>query len=465
MPDKIMRPVISEPAREIPVAIEADVIVAGGGAAGIGAAVAAARNGARTVLVEQYGFLGGTATAALMTCMNGFRNQRPPDEIQTIRGLAQEIVDRMIALGGAEGTPGTSPYCVPFDPTAFKYAAIEMCRGAGVQLLLHTFVVGTIVERGRVNGIIVENKGGRSAIRGKIVIDASGDGDVSAWAGAPFVRAEAPQRPLDISLMFRMGNIDVPALLADVRAHPEAYAGHYPSPEGRPAPVTELERAAAEGQPIGLAGFEALMRQELGQERRASMILRPVRGEALLWGSRMAADCLDPEDLSRAEVEAWRETMEIARAMQKAPGFAQAYTIEIAPQVGVRETRRIVGDYVLTDEDVLQGQQFPDSIAVCDNATLPMDGRPRTYLTHTGYQVPYRCLLPRGIAGLLVAGRHLSATHWAFGNIRGIAVLIVVGQAAGTAAAVAVRDGVQPREVDVTKVQDLLRAQDSLVEV
>ncbi len=456
---------ICEPARETPVAAEVDVVVAGGGAAGIGAAIAAARNGASTILVEQYGFLGGTATAALMTCMNGFRNQRPPNEIQTVLGIAQELVDGMRSLGGAEGTPGSAPYCVPFDPNVFKYVALDLCVRAGVQILFHTYVVGAIVEEGRVRGILVENKGGRSALLAKVVIDATGDGDVSALAGVPFVVATSPERRMAVSLMFRMGNVDVEALLADVAARPGEYGGMYPSPEGRPAPVEEFRRAVASGEPFGVNGFEALMRSELGRERRVGMIVRPKRREALLWGGRLDADCLDPDEFSRAEVETWRETMALAGALAKAPGLRDAYPIDVAAQVGIRETRRIVGDYVLTDDDVLEGRQFRDSIAVCDNATLALDGRPRTYLTHTGYQVPYRCLLPKGVSGLLVAGRHLSATHWAFGNVRAIAVLMVVGQGAGTAAAVAARDGLQPRDVDVSKVQALLRSQGSLVEV
>jgi len=453
----------TEPARELPIIDDVDVVVAGGGPAGIGAAVAAARTGARVVLIERYGFLGGTATAGGMACMNGFRNQRPPDDYQTVRGVAQEIVDRMIASGGAQGSYGIAPYCVPFDPNAFKYAALRMCLDAGVELLLHTRCASVAMVGRRVLGVIVETKAERGVVAGQVIVDATGDGDVAAWAGAPFVVAEAPETPLPMGHMFRMGNLEMDELLADLWARPEAFAGRYPSTETSPAPALTMEDAARAGLPIGLAGYTRECFERLGEARAIRMIVYPDRREALVWGGQADADGLDARALSKAEAHTWRETMALVQVLHGAPGFHEAHVIDVAPQVGVRETRRIVGDYILTDADVQWGRQFDDAIAIVANSTPPMDGHPRTYLAHGGYGVPYRCLLPKGVDGLLVAGRHLSASHRAFGNLRAIAPMMVIGQAAGTAAALAAQDDVLPRNVDIPRLRQLLVAQGSVV--
>ncbi|HET6426823.1 MAG TPA: FAD-dependent oxidoreductase, partial [Phycisphaerae bacterium] len=204
-----------EPAREIPVTREAEVIVVGGGPAGLAAAIASARQGAATVLIEQFGYLGGTATASLMACINGFRNQVEPDSTQVVRGIAEEIVLELKALGGLGHSPypqkayptepGKLEYSYAIDTEKFKYVTMRMCVDAGVDLMLHTYFCESIVEDDTVRGVIVENKSGRQVLLGKVVVDASGDGDVAARAGAPFwqtVGEEAPR--LNDTLMVRV---------------------------------------------------------------------------------------------------------------------------------------------------------------------------------------------------------------------------------------------------------------------
>ncbi|UCH34770.1 MAG: FAD-dependent oxidoreductase, partial [Armatimonadota bacterium] len=206
---------IHEPGRELPIVAEPDVVVAGGGPGGIMAALAAARTGAKTLLVERYGFLGGMATAGLMTSFNGFRNEHPPNHVQTVRGLAQELVDRLLAAGGACGCtahgnfgplkPGSAPYAVSFDPEILKTVALEMLSEAGVQLMLHTTFSDASAAGRSVTAVVAESKSGRQAIRARIYVDATGDGDLATRAGARYEKVEKTgQRMMGMTLMYRV---------------------------------------------------------------------------------------------------------------------------------------------------------------------------------------------------------------------------------------------------------------------
>ena len=286
-----------EPGRELPVARDVDVIVVGGGPAGLAAAIAAARNGASTVLVERFGYLGGTATASLMACINGFRNQVEPDFTQTVRGIAQEIVLDLKALGGLGRSPypqkpyptepGQMEYSYAIDTEAFKYVTLKLCVEAGVDLLFHTWFCDAILLNGAIKGVIVENKSGRQALLAQVVVDASGDGDVAARAGAPFwqtVEDEAPR--LVDALMYR---------IQFGKARPEA--------------------------PHGC---------DFG-------------GNAVLWGPRAAPiDGTDGDALSRAEVETRLRVYEDFAAKQaQEPLLADARVVETPPLLGIRQTRFI----------------------------------------------------------------------------------------------------------------------------
>ncbi len=403
----------TEPARELPVADSEDVVVVGGGCAGIVAALAAARNGAGVLLTESSGVLGGTATAGLMTSFNGFRNERPPCELQTVKGIAQEIVDRLIEEGGACGRtahgdfgelePGSAPYAVSFDPEAFKRVALAMLGQAGVRLRLYTAFADAIVEDGAVRGLVVESKAGRQAIEARMTVDATGDGDVAARAGAPFMEAgPKDERLMSVSLMYRVAGVE---------------------PERFDRPRLSIGRTAT------------------------------------LWGpGRRGVDGTDPLALTAAHAAAMAEVPEHVERLRSQPGFEDCYLVQTAAHLGVRETRRILGEYVLTEEDARLGRRFDDVIAISSNPVPGYYGE-RYFFEHEGFDVPYRCLVPRQVDGLILAGRCISAEQVPFQSARSMAPLMAVSQASGTAAALCVAEGVQPRNLNVARLQRALLGQ------
>ncbi|MHB1319440.1 MAG: FAD-dependent oxidoreductase, partial [Anaerolineae bacterium] len=302
------------------------MIVVGGGPAGLASAIASARAGARTVLVEQFGYLGGTATASLMACINGFRNQVEPDFTQTVRGIAEEIVLELNALDGLgkspyaqkpyPTTPGQMEYSYAIDTEKFKYVALKLCVDAGVDLLFHTWFADTIVGDGAVRGIIVENKSGRQALMTKVVVDASGDGDVAARAGAPFwqtVKDEAPR--LNDALMYRIA---------------------------------------------------------FGATRPAAPMACDFGNTTVVWGPSAAPiDGTDAEQLSRAEVDTRLQVYEdFAKKQAQHPELADARVVETPPLLGIRQTRFIEGEYKLTAEDAIEGHRFDDVVAISSCAII-----------------------------------------------------------------------------------------------
>jgi hypothetical protein len=406
-------PTCAEPAREVPIVDEADVLVAGGGLAGVVAAAAAGRNGARVLLVESSGVLGGTATAGLMTSFNGFRNERPPCDLQTVKGLGQEVVDRLMALGGASGktahgdwgelTPGRAPYAVSFDPEALKRVALEMLREAGVRVRFHTFISDAVTRDGCATGVITESKAGRQAMLAELTVDATGDGDVAARAGADCLEA-GPDDPrlMAVSLMYRVAGV-------------------------------EPERCG---------------------ERR----LRIGR-TATLWGpGRRGVDGLDPAAVTAAYADCMAELPEHLERLRREPGFGNCYLVQSAEMLGVRETRRVVGLYVVTEDDALSGRRFDDVVAISSNP-VPAYYSERRFFDHEGFDIPYRALVPQRIDGLILAGRCISCEQPPFQSARSMAPLMAISQASGTAAALCIRDGVQPRELDVAELQRTLLEQ------
>jgi hypothetical protein len=404
-----------EPAREIPVVRDVDVIVVGGGPAGLCAAIAAARNGARTVLVERFGYLGGTATASLMACVNGFRNQVEPEATQTVRGLAQEIVLRLKELDGLGHSPypqkayptepGQMAYSYAIDTEAFKYVTLKMCVEAGVDLMFHTWFCQSVVEGDALRGVIVESKSGRRALRAAVTVDASGDGDVAARAGVPFWQTAGDEAPrLNDGLMVRIG-----------------FGGQRP---------------------------QAPYACDFGRS-------------AVIWGPGVGPiDGVNADQLSRAEVEARLRVYEDLAAKQaEHPQLAGARVLETPPLLGVRQTRFIEGEYRLTAQDALEGRRFHDVVAISSCPIIHYYGY-RRYLEHEGYDIPYRCLVPVGIEGLLVAGRCISSEQQPYESHRAMVPVMAIGQAAGTAAALAVRHRVLPRHLDVAELQQTLIAQD-----
>lgn len=436
-----------------------DVLVVGGGNAGCAAALAAARTGARTLLVERYGFLGGTATAAMVGPWMTFHSGS--DRI--IGGIAQEIVERLIALGGSPGhIPDSSDYVptiTPFDPEIHKALLFDLMRESNVQLLLHALVTrAECDDAGAVRGATFATVGGPRTIRALRTIDATADAFVAADAGCEVLRGDERGRVQPSSLMFRLSHVDMAAVAAYVREHPDQLRSSLP-PAARTADsltavagLYDLWHAAQD------AGID--VPREL-----VSFFISPYPDEVTVNMTRVTdIDPLDPDDLTRAEIEARAQAMRLVAFFRaRVPGFAHARIAATAAQIGVRESRRIAGEYTLTREDILEARTFGDAIA---RSAYPIDihnpsGSGTT--THrlpagTSYEIPYRCLVPKRVDDLLVAGRCISTTHEALASTRLTPTVMTFGQAAGTAAALSIAAGVTPRRVDTDALRDRLVA-------
>ncbi|HKF68487.1 MAG TPA: FAD-dependent oxidoreductase [Vicinamibacterales bacterium] len=446
-----------EESREIPIRHRADVVVVGGGVAGVSAAIAAARAGADTLLIERYGALGGNLTIGLLEASMSFHDRKGK---QLIGGIPDEIMQRLKAAGGSVGhVEDDVGYCgtvTPYDPEELKMVCVEMARQAGVRLLLHTWVVQAVVEERRLVGVLIENKSGRQAVWGQIFVDCSGDADVAALAGAEFLQGrEHDGRTQPMSILFKVGNVDVDAVISYVERCPDDFRLGKAPRDLRLSPAIHLwgfGRILEAGFASGVLPF---------QRSEMHVLILPERREAIINATRMAGDGTRTEDLTRAEIELRSQVKALVKHLRAAcPGFGRSYLMTTAMSVQVRETRRIVGEYTLTESDVVYGTAFSDAVVQNDfpiDLHMPegkgMEGR----LTETSHQIPYRCLVPKTRDGLLVAGRCVSATREALGAIRLTAPAMAMGQAAGTAAALAVRTGCRPRDVDIGQLRAELR--------
>ena len=416
---------IVEPARETPVFAETQVLVVGGGSAGVAAAVAAAREGVDVLLVERYGQLGGLATGGLvillLTLDDG--NGHP-----VIGGLCQELTDRLTARGAAivpapaewnssdaalvekyrqwglvwGHGPHRVRYSVAYDAEEAKFALSRMIVESGARLLLHAWACDPLVEEGKIRGVTFQGKSGRFAVLADVVIDTTGDGDLFAAAGLPFEKEE-----IFPWLWFRMGGVE------------------------------NVDEAIAS---------------------QGWFFKTPPHGRVLLpWGAMgridRKIDATKPEDLTYAELECRRMVMEEAdRLRREAPGFARAHICDIATQLGVTESRRLLGEYVLRREDA--DREFPDTIAITGNWTQH----------ETLYSIPYRCLLSREIENLLVAGRCISVDHRAHHSTKEIPPCMATGEAAGVAAALAVAAKLSPTQLAIAELQERLRSRGAILD-
>jgi len=390
---------------------EVDVVVIGGGPAGIAAAVASARAGASTLLIERFGYLGGTATASLMANINGFRNQVEPDSTQTVKGIAQEIIVEMHKLAGLGKSPykqkdydidsGRLSYSYAVDTEKLKFVLMRMCADAGVELMLHSFFSMPVMDGNRVTGVIIENKSGRQAVTAKVTVDATGDGDVAARAGCEFWQTHHDEaKRLNDTLMYRI---------------------------------------------------------QFGSTRPDGAYACDFSTSSVVWGPGTGPiDGANAEELSRAEVDARLRIFEDFAAKQKEhPELADARVAESPPLLGIRQTRFIEGDYKLTAEDAISGRRFEDVVAISSCPIIHFYGY-RRYLEHEGYDIPYRCLVPRKIDGLLISGRCISSEQQPYESHRAMAPIMAIGHASGTAAALAALDGKDPRDLDITRLQKKL---------
>ena len=403
-----------------------DIVVVGAGSAGASAALTAARQGARTLLVDRLAFMGGTSTAVLDTFYAFYTPGEAPRRV--VGGIGWEVVERLTAEGVAFERPNTygAGTGVTYDQETLKVVWEELAADAGVDLLLHTWATGARVTDGSIEAIRLWNKGGERWVGAPVVVDASGDADVAALAGVDHDNAARQGKVQSLSTLFKLANVDVERA-ASVRK----------------AELWERMREAA------ASGDYALPRIEGSWHRT------PFPGVVLIHMTRIPnVDATDPEQLTRAEVEGRRQVREYARFLRdRVPGFEEAVVVATSPAIGVRESRRVHGDYVLTREDVLTGRRFDDEIALCGAPIEDHHAGGDTEWRYVGesgvYGISYRCLLARGIEGLLVAGRCFSATHDAHASARSMATCMAMGQAAGTAAAMAASSGITPRTVDV----------------
>jgi hypothetical protein len=443
------------------VAAEVDVLVVGGGPAGLGAAMGAAGAGAGVVLAERYGFFGGNATAALVMPLMSTHTQAkaplpgaarplmPRDHGEgdpVIAGVLRLLLERLVAAGGAIPPSPATGYVVPFDPEVFKLVAMELLDDAGVSFLLHSFASG-VVGDGRVEGVVFETKSGPLVVKAKTIVDCTGDGDVAARAGAPFeIGREEDHLVQPMTLMFRMFEFKRAAFEAYVEAHPDQWRGVHG--------LWDLIERARDAGELELPREDILF---FGTPHEEEVSVNSTRVTRVLG--------VDVWDLSYAEWQGRRQMRQIAAFLRKyVPGFAEAYVGQSGVHVGVRETRRIQGEYVMTVDDVLTARKFDDVVA---RSTYPVDvHNPRgqgTLLRRVppgeAYDIPLRCLLPLDVEGLLVAGRCISGTHEALSSYRVMPVAMATGQAAGVCAAIAARTGTLARQIAPEDVQRELTRQ------
>jgi hypothetical protein len=431
---------ISEARRDTPVYGEFEVVVVGGGPAGIAAAVAAGRAGRSTLLIERYGFLGGAGTAAGLSTFCGLHANVHGEHRRVIRGVCDDVIERLErrkALREPHLSVQKRIQAQAYDISAYKIVADELVLEAKAKLMFHAFAVGAVKSADdAIEAIIVETKSGRRAVRGRMFIDCSGDGDLAAWAGAPYEVGDGKGNMLYPSTMYRISGVDpakageawdrIPRLMEEAERSGRRFPRRKPIVRPQPNPI----------------------------EWRANLTqIRNPDGTAVSG--------IDADQLTYGEIEGRRQcwdTFEFIRG--SAPGFERAYIVEIAPQIGIRETRRVRGEYMLSEDDVLDCADFADAIGVNGwpvEAHVAGDVQFVFARQKRGFnQLPYRMIVPQKIDNLFVAGRCASMTHGGQSAARVSGPCFVMGQAAGTAAHLALQSGVAPRRLDVGKLQKSL---------
>ena len=436
------------------------VVVVGSGAAGINAAIASARNGAETLLIERAGFLGGISATLPWI---GFHDQ---DYRQIIKGIPHEIVERLWDVNAA------SPYeldvkcssIISIDTHWWKIIAMQMVQEAGVNLMLHTLVVDTLREDDRITGVVVEHKSGRQMILADVVIDCSGDGDVAARGGVAWEKGRTKDGLVQApTLVFRMGGLSREGFIEGCR-NPDINYREWvaPYPEIRQKLVDRLD----EMQVIVTGGYAPLFEKaraagdlDVPQTRLVGVKLHKPDEYMVVTTRILGLDPTSVHNMTDAYTRLYQQIPQLIRFFRKyVPGFEASHLVEIAPMMGVRESRRIMGDYVLSEDDVVTGREHDDVVAL-GGYHIDIHRPAGTWVDSKNvqtYDVPFRSLIARDVEGLLMAGKCLSATHEAVASTRVIPICMAQGQAVGTAAALAVRKKISPRDLKTSELRNVL---------
>ena len=426
-----------EQMNQLPIAGEVDVLVVGGGPAGVGAAFAASRNGARTMVVEQFNCLGGVATAGGHGHISTYAEQGTGRRI--VGGIAHEIGDRVVEAGfGIRNSHG-----ILFEVEHMKLLLDRMAEDAGVALLYHTFFCDTVVEDGSAVGAVIQNKDGRHVIRARRIVDCTGDGDAAFHAGCPFeIGRPSDHRCQPVTLMFTIGGVDWDKA--------SKWRTDYQMTH-----IWEEARRNGDMQPF--------------QKTIMGWWWTPTRPDqvGVNFTHVIHVDSTKAEELTRATIQARTQAFHTIDVYRKyVPGMEKCYMVSTPNTIGIRESRRIMGDYLLTDDDIKGQCQFDDNICYgsffVDIHCIDGPGMdPTVWRPPSGfkYHIPYRVLLPQRVENMLTAGRCVSCTHIALGSIRVMVQCIGMGEAAGTAAALSLKRNMTPRQLDTGALQDQLRRQ------
>ncbi len=472
---------VTEPERQTPVWKDSDVLVVGGGVAGIVAAVAAARSGARTVLIEQSGVLGNMAAGSVGLPILAFFSTSGK---RLTGGIPEEIVTRMMALGGCaghtmeSGQKYSSGSITVFDPEVFSRVVHQLLNESGVDVYLHTWFAAPWMDGHTVKGVFVETKSGRLAISARVTVDCSGDGDVAFRAGAPTAKPGGDSGEIQpATLPFVIDGVDVLRFAEAVRTNPELYRVHQKIGIVDGARGPQVQYSSRE-----ISGLEPLMvplhaADKLGFPQPFMILCRTMReGQFFVNMAKVVdVDVTDVDSYSRGEMLA---RMRVAPVMdflrQYVPGFEHIRVVSTPHQLGIREGRLLLGEHILTIDEMAARQTYPDTVAmggryvdihrVEEKVDFAKRKVPVAQTFPDGYFIPYRCLVPRQVDGLLVAGRCSSATRAAMGSVRVMGCVMALGQAAGVAAALSAKSGAAPRDVNMAAAQDTLRRLGGIVE-
>ncbi len=426
--------------QELPILAQADVVVLGSGSAGSTAAIAAARTGADTLLVERYGFLGGTSTSVLDTFYGFYTPGK--DTARVVNGIPWEIVERLAAYDMVLERPSSygAGQAVTYDPTTLKVVWEQTALASGVRLLLHTFCVDVLMQNGSITGLVVASKQGLGLIKGRVFVDSSGDADLVFRSGAPFEMAGTDgHEPQSLTTTFRLGGVNLDR-----------------------AQAIKRDELVSRMKAANISGDYRLPREE------GSIHATPLAGVVVTNMTRVTnVDATDPIELTKAEVEGRKQALEYTRFLrEQIAGYEGAYLLNFSTHIGIRETRRMWGAYRLTRDDVLTARKFDDAVAQCGAPIEDHNASSSTRWEYVPdgdtYDIPYRALLPQGVNNLIAAGRCLSADHDAHASVRSMGQCMAMGQAAGTAAALAARSGLTPAALDITDLQARLRADGAL---